>query len=401
MNLDDIFKREVSIIEGISINLKRFTEVDHALIEELFLDSSINNYFVLRRDHRENLRLFTEHLLCWMSEYSGFTFVIEDKEGKQMGFVVCEFGQWNKEFGAFLSFAVLPQYRNRGYATEAVALSIALMGNCIIKNIILDISSSNQNSSNIAKLLGFVPDDKPLYDMFHPEVGVRHNWVKQAPCDNEVINIKCLSEKKKKQALNIDNGVYLGFDSDNGLPLYWGKTNLIAQKNDLFRFASSPTYLVENNSYSEEAEDWDLFCWGDITGKLLKSELDSPPFDICGNINFDLASVKIGGNWRLPSLSEFERLEKFCNGEWITNSGIAGMEFVSRINGQSIFLPALGLRGGNQGRVYGGGLGCYWTGTLDGNNEPFYFYFGRGGSGLKPVPLYYGVCIRPVVDEFE
>lgn len=200
MNLDDIFKRGVAIIEGISINLKRFTEADHALIEELFLDNSVNNYFVLRSDHRENLKLFTEHLLCWMREYSGFTFVIEDKEGKQVGFVVCEFGQWNKESGAFLSFAVLPQYRHQGYATEAVALSIALMGNCIIKNIILDISSSNQYSSNIAKLLGFVPDDKPLYDMFHPEVGVRYNWVRQAPCNNEVVNIKCLSEKEKSKS---------------------------------------------------------------------------------------------------------------------------------------------------------------------------------------------------------
>lgn len=399
MNLDDIYKRGVCIIQGMSINLKRFTEDDHALIERLFSDISVNNYFILRDDHRENLKLFTEHLLNWMREYSGFTFVIEDKGGRQMGFIVCEFGQWKGEFGAFLSFAVLPQYRNQGYATEAVALSIALMGSSVIKNIILDISSSNQYSSNIAKSLGFIPDKKPLYDIFHPEVGVRYNWVRQAPCNNEVIDVKGLRDKKRAQVIGIENGVYLGFDSDNGVPLYWAKTNLIAQKDDIFCFASSPTYLVKNNSYSEDAEDWDLFCWGDTTGRLLKSELDMLPQNICGDTKFDLVSVKIGNNWRLPSLSEFEKLEKYCSCEWSTDYRIPGMEFVSRINGQSIFLPALGLRGGNRGRAYGGGLGCYWTGTLDSSNEPYYFYFGRGGSGLKPVPLYYGVCIRPVIDK--
>lgn len=400
MNLDDVYKKGVRIIQGMSIHLRRFIEADYDLIEKLFSDVSVDKYFILRKDHRQNLQLFTKHLLNCMEEYSGFTFVIEDKEGKQTGFIVCEFGQWDREFCAFLSFAILPQYRNLGYATEAVALSIALMGNSIIKNIILEISSSNQYSSKIAKLLGFMPDNTPLYDVFHPEVGVRYNWIKKAPHSNDTINLQELRKKDRIHIPQIENGAYLGFDSDNGQPLYWANTNLIAQKNNIFCLASSPTYLVNNNSYSEDAEDWDLFCWGDTTGRLLESSLKEFPLNICGDIKFDLASAKLNNNWRLPSLSEFEQLEKYCNCEWCKECNVSGMRFISRINKQSIFLPALGLRGGNRSRVYDGGLGCYWTGTLDSSNEPYYFYFGRGGSGIKPVPLYYGVCIRPVTDKF-
>lgn len=397
MNLDDIYKNGVHTIEGTLIDLNCLTESDYPLIEELFSDSSVNLYFVLREDHRADLRLFAQYLLQEMKAYCGFTFIIRNKGGDKVGLIVGEFRQWHKEFSAALSFAILPQYRNHGYATEAVALSISLMGNSVIKNIILDISSSNQYSSNIAKLLGFMPENKPLYDIFHPEVGVRYNWIRQAPCTNDVIDIRFLREKKK-QIRTIDNAVYLGFDSDRGMPLYWSKTNFIALKDNVFRFADSPFYVVKNNSYSEEAKDWDLFCCGDITGKLLESKLDNPPLDICDNINFDIVAAKIGNNWRLPSLSDFEKLEKYCDYEWTTDYDIAGMEFVSRINGQSIFFPALGLRAGNPGRVYGGGLGCYWTGTLNKYKEPYYFYFGRGGIGIKPVPLYYGANIRPVSD---
>lgn len=109
----------------------------------------------------------------------------------------------------------------------------------------------------------------------------------------------------------------------------------------------------------------------------MESKLDNPPLDICDNINFDIVAAKIGNNWRLPSLSDFEKLEKYCDYEWTTDYDIAGMEFVSRINGQSIFFPALGLRAGNPGRVYGGGLGCYWTGTLNKYKEPYYFILGE------------------------
>lgn len=397
MNLDDIYKNGVHTIEGVLIDLKCLTESDYSLIEELFSDSSVNLYFVLREDHREDLKLFTQYLLQEMKAYCGFTFIIKNKGGDKVGLIVGEFRQWHKEFSAALSFAILPQYRNHGYATEAVALSISIMGDSVIKNVILDISSSNQYSSNIAKLLDFMPENKPLYDIFHPEVGVRYNWIKQVPCTNDVIDVRFLREKKQ-QIPTIDNAVYLGFDSDRGMPLYWSKTNFIALKDNVFHFADSPFYIVKNNSYLEEAKGWDLFCCGDITGKLLESKLDNPPLDICGNIKFDIVAAKIGNNWRLPSLSDFEKLEKYCDYEWTTDYGIAGMEFVSRINGQSIFFPALGLRAGNPNRVYGGGLGCYWTGTFNNYKEPYYFYFGRGGTGIKPVPLYYGANIRPVSD---
>lgn len=63
MNLDDIYKNGVHTIEGTLIDLNCLTESDYPLIEELFSDSSVNLYFVLREDHRADLRLL--HNICF------------------------------------------------------------------------------------------------------------------------------------------------------------------------------------------------------------------------------------------------------------------------------------------------------------------------------------------------
>lgn len=66
--------------------------------------------------------------------------------------------------------------------------------------------------------------------------------------------------------------------------------------------------------------------------------------DIAGT-EYDVAHVKWGGNWRMPTLKQFMELLKHCNHEWIVKNGVYGRKFTSKINGNSIFLPAAGFRG--------------------------------------------------------
>ncbi len=65
--------------------------------------------------------------------------------------------------------------------------------------------------------------------------------------------------------------------------------------------------------------------------------------DISGT-SYDVAHVKWGNGWRMPTLLEFEELRNRCSWEW-TGSGYR----VTGPNGNSIFLPAA----------------FYWTGTFD------------------------------------
>ena len=61
----------------------------------------------------------------------------------------------------------------------------------------------------------------------------------------------------------------------------------------------------------------------------------------------DVAHYKWGGNWRMPTVAEFEELLFNCDCEWITQNGVKGLKVTSRKDSsQSIFLPATGFRDG-------------------------------------------------------
>lgn len=56
----------------------------------------------------------------------------------------------------------------------------------------------------------------------------------------------------------------------------------------------------------------------------------------------DAASVNWGGKWRMPTKADFIELKKHCKHKWVTENGVEGMQFISKKNGNSIFLPAAG-----------------------------------------------------------
>ena len=60
---------------------------------------------------------------------------------------------------------------------------------------------------------------------------------------------------------------------------------------------------------------------------------------------YDTATQIMGGNWRMPTKNELKELIDNTNSVWVpnyNNSGINGRKFTSKINGNSIFIPAAG-----------------------------------------------------------
>lgn len=81
----------------------------------------------------------------------------------------------------------------------------------------------------------------------------------------------------------------------------------------------------------------------------------------------DVAHVKWGGTWRMPTITEFEELTYKCIWTWTTKGGVNGYEVKSKINGNSIFLPAAGLVGDRYDSsklIYAGEDGFYWSASL-------------------------------------
>jgi hypothetical protein len=77
----------------------------------------------------------------------------------------------------------------------------------------------------------------------------------------------------------------------------------------------------------------------------------------------DAARANMGGDWRMPTVDEYEELIDNCKWEWTNKDGINGYKVTSKKNGNSIFLPITGFRfyGDVQFRAING---IYWTSSL-------------------------------------
>ena len=119
--------------------------------------------------------------------------------------------------------------------------------------------------------------------------------------------------------------------------------------------------------------------------------------DIAGT-EYDVAHVKWGGSWVMPSEAQQHELRNNCTYEWTTVNGIKGGKFTSNINGGSIFLPAAGyLRDDILNNA--GSDGIYWSSTrhLASTNYAYDLYFNSGSTGGYGIYRYYGHGVRPVV----
>ena len=119
--------------------------------------------------------------------------------------------------------------------------------------------------------------------------------------------------------------------------------------------------------------------------------------DIAGT-EYDVAHVKWGGGWRMPSYNQINDLTSRCTSEWTSVNGVYGRK-VTGPNGGFIFLPAAGGRWGDE--LYDAGYyGYYWSSTQspivsDGayglnfsiiSGDMYWNYYSRtGGRSVRPV----------------
>ena len=117
--------------------------------------------------------------------------------------------------------------------------------------------------------------------------------------------------------------------------------------------------------------------------------------DIAGT-EYDVATVKWGDLWRLPSSEMFQELMDNCTFEWTSLNDVNGYLFTGS-NGGRIFLPAAG------GCLYDALLldgrdGNYWASTLDSEEKDnaFFLVFRSQFVQLQYSPRFLGLSVRPV-----
>ncbi len=141
------------------------------------------------------------------------------------------------------------------------------------------------------------------------------------------------------------------------------------------------------------------YAWGETEEKINDGKED---IDSNGNF-YDVARVKWGGNWRMPTSDEFQELIDCCTWEWDTVNGVMGRKLTGP-NGNSIFLPNAGYLG--EKSVHDVGYrGYYWSASLAPYCvEAFNLYFAVGIEdnpdriGIDTMERTQGLAVRPVSD---
>lgn len=139
---------------------------------------------------------------------------------------------------------------------------------------------------------------------------------------------------------------------------------------------------------TEEKEDYNLDTY------QYSPEVSDIGVDIAGT-KYDVAHVKWGGSWVMPSLDQINELLDNTTSEWTTLNGVSGYKFIGS-NGGTIFFPATGFRwDGDFGGV--GSEGSYWLSTLD--EYPwgaFWLFLGLDGTDKLIGSRSVGRSVRPV-----
>ncbi len=114
----------------------------------------------------------------------------------------------------------------------------------------------------------------------------------------------------------------------------------------------------------------------------------------------DVAHIKLGGKWRMPTDSEFAELQNNCTWTWGAYKGVNGYKVTSNKAGYTdkwIFLPAAGFRRGTSLNTVGS-YGVYWSSSLAADNpsDAYYLYFNSSNVNRGISIRYDGPSVRPV-----
>ena len=138
-------------------------------------------------------------------------------------------------------------------------------------------------------------------------------------------------------------------------------------------------------------EDADGDGWYDI-GQIQDQDLG----DNIAGTQYDVARVRWGDAWKMPSLVQIDELFQICCVDWTEKDGVVGETFTGP-NGCSIFMPGAGYRWGNT-LMYASEHGYYWSSTKspDTLNGAYGLAFYSGGMYWNDYINYSGRSVRPV-----
>ena len=186
---------------------------------------------------------------------------------------------------------------------------------------------------------------------------------------------------------------------DLGLSVKWAGCNIGASTPE-----NPGNYYAWGEIESKDTYTWGTYKYGTSTD-LTKYNTKSNYGTVDGKTDLEeadnVAKEEWGDGWRLPTNSEWAELKNNCTMQWISQSGVPGCMMTSKLNGNSIFFPAVGEKSNTWGSDT---FGKYWLSTIY-NITPNQAYILKvikdsynENIKLDMEQRCYGLSVRPVFD---
>ena len=184
-----------------------------------------------------------------------------------------------------------------------------------------------------------------------------------------------------------------------GLSVKWASFNIGASKPEEYG-----DYFAWGETTAKSTYNWTTYTLCDGTRSTLTKYCTTSSYGTLDNKTVldpedDVAHVKLGGKWRMPTDAEWTELRNTenCTWAWTTLNGVNGYIVFSKKTGNSIFLPAAGYRNDDDFDSAGSG-GYYWSSSLVtvGPSDACYVYFTSGDVCGIDCYRCDGQSVRPV-----
>lgn len=149
----------------------------------------------------------------------------------------------------------------------------------------------------------------------------------------------------------IDNMTSSGINNghefiDLGLSVKWATCNVGASTPE-----GHGDYYAWGEKESKNTYNWSTYKWSKGSHKRLTKYNTMNYYGLVDNKTTlehedDIAHIKWGNNWRMPTKAEIDELIHYCTWTWTSVNGINGYRVTSNIEGytnRAIFLPASGF----------------------------------------------------------
>lgn len=192
---------------------------------------------------------------------------------------------------------------------------------------------------------------------------------------------------------------FIDLDLPSGLK--WAKCNVGAEKETewgvYFMWGSTTPNTVSECT-------WTKAPFNNGSSNYNETYFNSVKDTVCPNgilaKEYDAASQIMGGEWRMPTQTEYQELLDYTNHEWTTINGVKGRKFASKTDeSKYIFIPAAGCY--YSGSIYGGdSFGLVWSSSLDPSYNDYALELGFKSDSYDIYDYYrcYGFSVRGVMD---